>query len=207
MSGKLQLKRMQKLWEYADSWEKFPDQRKKLDEEIWKEFGTEKTIMFTDLSRFSKITKEHGILHFLSVIRKSHLLHLPVLDRFQGFLIKTIADDLVVAFDRSEDAVSAAVEMQKVSSEYNKTCPEESRIGLKVGIETGRILLLPDTDFFGDAVNIASKLGEDLAESGEILVGPVLAEKHNYSGEHVISREEEISGCVLKIHSLQWEKL
>jgi class 3 adenylate cyclase len=30
--------------------------------------------------------------------------------------------------------------------------------------------LLDDADFFGDAVNVASKLGEDLARRGEVLI-------------------------------------
>lgn len=39
---------------------------------------------------------------------------------------------------------------------------------LTVGVETGRVLLFPG-DCYGDPVNIASKLGEDLAKPGEIL--------------------------------------
>ena len=44
------------------------------------------------------------------------------------------------------------------------------RIDACIGIAQGRALVLPGQDLFGDCVNIAAKLGEDLAQPGEILV-------------------------------------
>ena len=41
---------------------------------------------------------------------------------------------------------------------------------LCVGIGYGRVLRIGDRDVFGQEVNAASKLGEDLATAGEILV-------------------------------------
>jgi class 3 adenylate cyclase len=41
---------------------------------------------------------------------------------------------------------------------------------LSVGIDYGRVLLVGDVEFFGDPVNTASKLGEDLAVREEVLV-------------------------------------
>jgi class 3 adenylate cyclase len=38
------------------------------------------------------------------------------------------------------------------------------------GIDYGRILIVGNEDCFGDAVNRACKLGEDVAAAGEILV-------------------------------------
>ena len=38
------------------------------------------------------------------------------------------------------------------------------------GIDWGRLLLIGEVEFFGDPVNTASKLGEDLAARSEILV-------------------------------------
>ena len=41
---------------------------------------------------------------------------------------------------------------------------------MSVGIDFGRVLLIDELDFFGDPVNTASKLGEDLAIKAETLV-------------------------------------
>lgn len=43
-------------------------------------------------------------------------------------------------------------------------------IALGIGVACGRILDLGGVDLYGDPVNVASKLGEDLAEGGEVLV-------------------------------------
>ena len=41
---------------------------------------------------------------------------------------------------------------------------------LCVGLGFGRVLRIGDADVFGAEVNAASKLGEDIAKAGEILV-------------------------------------
>ena len=83
-----------------------------------------------------------------------------------------IADDLIVCFRSADWAVHAAVEMQRALDRHNARAARDFRIGMGIGIEHGRILLVEGVDLFGDPVNIASKLGEDLADPGTILVGP-----------------------------------
>jgi class 3 adenylate cyclase len=39
-----------------------------------------------------------------------------------------------------------------------------------IGIDFGKFLLIPGKDAFGDAVNTAHKLGEDVARASEVLV-------------------------------------
>ncbi|MDD5090269.1 MAG: adenylate/guanylate cyclase domain-containing protein [Candidatus Wallbacteria bacterium] len=207
MSGERQIREMQKLWDHVDHWMAETGNRDRIEQSIWNEFGATKAIMFTDMSRFSRITRELGIIHFLSLIRESHKIHLPILKKYSGFLIKIIADDLVVAFDSTAQALSAAVEMHRALKQYNETAAAEFQIGLKIGIETGKILLLQQTDFFGSAVNIASKLGEDLAESGEILVGPTARSESGFP-QHLFSPVTgEISGMHLEYYKLAWEQL
>ena len=41
-----------------------------------------------------------------------------------------------------------------------------------VGIDVGDILLIDQVECFGDAVNLAYKLGEDIARPGEVLLTP-----------------------------------
>jgi class 3 adenylate cyclase len=52
----------------------------------------------------------------------------------------------------------------------NERRKPEDQILLCVGIGCGRVLRIGDDDVFGAEVNAASKLGEDTAEAGEILV-------------------------------------
>ena len=54
--------------------------------------------------------------------------------------------------------------------ESNEHYPIAEQIYLSVGIDYGRLLLIDGEDYFGDPVNTASKLGEDLAIKAETLV-------------------------------------
>ncbi|MDH3276390.1 MAG: hypothetical protein OEM99_17815, partial [Gammaproteobacteria bacterium] len=67
---------------------------------------------------------------------------------------------------------------------------------LSVGIDYGRILLIGDTDFFGDPVNTASKLGEDLAIHAETLVTKRALEHSNFQvpelAERMVARISDI---------------
>ena len=47
---------------------------------------------------------------------------------------------------------------------------EHHHINISCGIDYGKVLLLDNREIFGTPVNYASKLGEDLGSSGEILL-------------------------------------
>ena len=61
-------------------------------------------------------------------------------------------------------------DMQHACAAFNVDKPAEERVLLCVGVGFGRVLRIGTTDVFGQEVNAASKLGEDTAKSGEILV-------------------------------------
>ena len=143
---------------------------KALDQRIWDLFGETWAVMFTDLSGFSRQVEKFGILHFLQIIHEHKKLLSPVIHRHDGILIKIEADSLIVIFRRTASAVRCAVEMQKTLQEFNRTRPPETEILLCVGIGYGEMLRIGDLDVFGREVNAASKLGEDTAKAGEILI-------------------------------------
>ena len=140
------------------------------DAEVWSRLGVEGTILVTDLSGFTRTTRTRGILHFLTIFRRSEVVADPVVAAHGGHVLKHEADDLIVEFRSPRRAIEAALELQRRFRALNATLAEDERVGLCVGIEHGRYLGLAD-DAFGDPVNVAYKLGEDVAEVGEILVG------------------------------------
>src|SRR5258706_13165189 len=60
--------------------------------------------------------------------------------------------------------------MQHAFDAANILTPDDLDIRIACGIDYGKILVVGSEDCFGDAVNRASKLGEDVAEAGDILV-------------------------------------
>lgn len=144
--------------------------RKIIDQRIWDLFGETWSIMFTDLSGFSRGVARFGIIHFLQMIYESHRLLIPVIDNHDGILLKEEGDSLMVIFRNVQKALRASIAMQRVLKEYNKDKSDVEKILLCVGLGYGDVLKIGDSDVFGPEVNAASKLGEDIAEPWEILV-------------------------------------
>ena len=87
-----------------------------------------------------------------------------------GTLLKCDADNCYAFFENPGDALQASFEVNAELFRSNQARELDEHIYLSVGIDHGDLLLVGDSDFYGDPVNTASKLGEDLAVTGETLV-------------------------------------
>jgi adenylate cyclase len=143
---------------------------KAIDLRIWDLFGEDWAVMFTDLSGFSRRVAEFGIIHFLQTIFESQRILVPCIDRFDGILLKSEGDSLMVIFRSALKAAECAVEMQRTAKSYNQGKADTDKILLCVGLGYGRVLRIGDHDVYGAEVNAAAKLGEDTAKAWEILV-------------------------------------
>lgn len=96
----------------------------------------------------------------------------PKIAEYQGRIVKTTGDGLLVEFASVVDALSCAVEIQRGMLSRNAELPPdgraERRIDFRIGINTGDIIIDGD-DIYGDGVNVAARL-ENLAEPGGICV-------------------------------------
>jgi adenylate cyclase len=158
-----------RLWKLIEERVRPGADTKQIDERIWDLFGEEWAIVFTDLAGFSRRVAEFGIIHFLQIIHEQKKLLLPIVAAHDGILIKIEADSFLILFRRARGAVDCAIAMQHACSMVNARRKPEEQVLLCVGIGYGRILRIGDSDVFGAEVNAASKLGEDLAKSGDIL--------------------------------------
>jgi adenylate cyclase len=140
-----------------------------IDRRIWDLFGERWAVMFTDLSGFSRRVAEFGITHFLQVIHEHRLLLYPTIEEHDGFVVGAHADSLLVIFRRPNIALACAIAMQRQCELVNQRRLPEEQILLCVGLGYGDVLRVGATELWGAEVNAASKLGEDIAKSGEIL--------------------------------------
>lgn len=141
-----------------------------IDKRIWDLFGSTRAVMFTDLSGFSRNVAKFGITHFLQTIYESVRIFVPLIEDTDGILLKDEADSLLVIFPTADHALACAIKMQETTKAHNIGVVPEEQILLCIGMGYGRMLQVGEEDVFGDEVNAASKLGEDRATSGEILV-------------------------------------
>lgn len=144
--------------------------RRRIEADIWRQYGAERTVLVLDMSGFSLLTRRHGVVHYLSMVRRMHDTVRPLVHEFGGAVVKFEADNAFAVFPGPDAAVRAASAIHAAVATENADYAAEFGIQLSSGIDHGRILLIEGQDFFGDAVNVASKLGEDLAQAGEILV-------------------------------------
>jgi adenylate cyclase len=146
------------------------DIRKKLETTLWENYGQEQTVFVLDMSGFSRLTRKYGIIHYLSMVRRMQLTSEPIVKSFDGYMIKFEADNCFAIFPTPLQAVNASVAMQHAFDAANILTADDLDIRIACGIDYGKILMVGDDDCFGDAVNRASKMGEDIAEAGEILI-------------------------------------
>jgi class 3 adenylate cyclase len=122
------------------------------------------------MSGFSMLTRKYGIVHYLSMVRRMQLTTEPIVKTYGGFMIKYEADNCFAVFPDPLSAVSAAIDMQHAFTSANLLTKDDLDIHIACGIDYGKLLVIGKEDCFGDPVNRASKLGEDLAAAGEILI-------------------------------------
>jgi adenylate cyclase len=146
-----------------------PERLVEIDREIWGAFGETHATWVLDMSGFSRLTVRHGITHFLAMIHRLHGIVRPVIARDGGRVVKTEADNVFAVFPTVNAAVSAARDVHNQLATANAFLPEDWDLHASVGIGFGEVLMLDD-DFYGNELNLASKLGEDVAEAGETLL-------------------------------------
>ena len=153
---------------FAD--ESDPNKAESIREGIWEKFGTEGAVFISDMASFSSTSRKIGVLHFLKMIHRARQIIAPIIEANNGVLLKCDADNCYAFFGKTDDAIQASFDVNRALFRANDAFGIGEQIYLSVGIDYGRVLLAGDIDFFGDPVNTASKLGEDLAVREEVLV-------------------------------------
>jgi class 3 adenylate cyclase len=146
------------------------EERRAIENSLWDEFGAEYAVFILDMSGFSLLTRKYGIVHYLSMVRRMQMTTGPIVKSYGGFMIKYEADNCFAVFPDPLSAVQAAIALQHAFNAENLLTSDDLDIHISCGIDYGKILMVGHEDCFGDPVNRASKMGEDLAVAGEILI-------------------------------------
>lgn len=133
-------------------------------------------ILMVDSSGFTRKTQQYGILQFLSVMTYCYDRLIPIAEMYDGTVLSHGADNLFAVFPGPAEAVGAAVAMQLWLLKHNRGVEERDKYHVCMGIDCGPVLRLSD-NAYGDHVNVAAKIGEDLAGKDEILVTRAVADK------------------------------
>ncbi|WP_269532272.1 adenylate/guanylate cyclase domain-containing protein [Chitinimonas sp. BJYL2] len=141
-----------------------------IDAQIHARFGCERAVMFTDLVGFSRSVEAFGIIHFLQLIHEYEAICLPAITAHGGRCLKREGDSMLAVFADAGAALDCAHAMVTACRLASTDRVTEERIELCIGLGWGSVLLLDNQEIWGAEVNAASKLGEETARGGEILV-------------------------------------
>ncbi len=123
-------------------------------------------VLFADIAGSVTIYEKLGDAEARQVTHGVLLQLGEVVKRHQGRVIKTIGDELMCAFSRTDEACRAAIAMQQEMGRLHKA--ETQSLSIRIGIHSGKIVK-EDNDLYGDAVNIASRL-TDTAKADQIII-------------------------------------
>jgi adenylate cyclase len=130
-------------------------------------------ILAADVAGYSRLmgADEEGTHQRL----RAHLRELvePKIGELSGHIVKNTGGGLLAEFASVIDAVRCAIEWQQAIIDRETGVPEGSRIGVRIGINLGDVIV-EDDDIFGDGVNVAARL-EGLAEPGGICISRMVA--------------------------------
>ncbi|MGZ9234396.1 MAG: adenylate/guanylate cyclase domain-containing protein [Anaerolineales bacterium] len=181
------------------------DERRKIEDALWEEFGAEYAVFVLDMSGFSMLTRRYGIVHYLSMVRRMQLTTEPIVKSYGGNMIKYEADNCFAVFPDPLSAVNAAIAMQHAFHAENLMTPNDLDIHISCGIDYGKILVVGHQDCFGDPVNRASKMGEDVASADEILVtGDAMQMIPVEAGIKARELKVSISGIVIPAYAIEY---
>ena len=173
-----------------------PEQQETARSKIWEQFGTEGAVFISDMASFSSTSRKIGVCHFLKMIHRARQIIAPIIADNNGTLLKCDADNCYAFFKHTDDAIQASFDINAALFESNDQHSIAEQIYLSVGIDYGRVLLIGDFDYYGDPVNTASKLGEDLAIKAETLITDRAMEHSKFvapeTAERMVARISDI---------------
>ncbi|MEI7599363.1 MAG: adenylate/guanylate cyclase domain-containing protein [Aestuariivirga sp.] len=114
-------------------------------------------IMAAEVVGFSRLmaANEEGTLTALHQHR--HDLVDPAVGRHDGRIFKSMGDGFLAEFSSALEAAEAAIEIQRELAGRNADLPADRALRFRIGINLGDVLVKGD-DFFGDDVNLASRM-------------------------------------------------
>ena len=127
----------------------------------------EVTVVFADLTGSTGVFEALGNAKATQAITRLTDWMGKVCVARRGQVVKNLGDGVLMVFSQNSDAVEAVTDLQRLHTERIKTWPDKLKMHLQVGLARG-VVIEQGGDYFGDAVNVASRLS-DLSGPDQIL--------------------------------------
>jgi len=178
----------------------YPVRVQKIDKLIRRTYERKVAMLVLDMVGFSRLTVEYGIIHYMAMIHQMDQAARPSVTQNGGRVIKQEADNLYCIFPKPARALEAALDIFRAFDAVNSVVPPARDIYGSIGIGYGETLIIGDRDMFGSEMNIACKLGEDIAGKAEILLTPAAHAALPAGSYRFDSNATSISGMEVKYY-------
>ena len=147
---------------------KFLERESIVDVQLGDQVQKEMTVLFADIRSFTSLSEKLSPKENFDFLNACLSQISPVIRNHNGFIDKYIGDAIMALFPETvDDAVQAAIDMQKQVGIYNSYLQECGcqPIAIGIGLHTGTLMLgtvgeseRMETTVIADAVNLASRL-------------------------------------------------
>jgi len=158
----------EKIRSRAENIEQVLQERERLDKILKERFTKKMTIVFSDVSGYTKYMDTWGDIRGRAWIQKHHDMVFPIIEEYNGTILDIMGDGLMVSFTDPRAAVKACVRIQESLYKYNQNINDADELHVHVGINVGEILV-DDDHIAGDVVNVASRI-QSQAVADQILL-------------------------------------
>ena len=128
-------------------------------------------LLFTDIRGSTALYQRIGDLNAFQLVQQHFDLLRETTVRHGGAIVKTIGDAVMAAYPDAAHAVRAALDMRGAIQRFNEDQGERP-VSLKIGVHHGAaiaVTLNDELDYFGQTVNIASRV-QEMADAAEIWI-------------------------------------
>ncbi len=136
----------------------------------------ELVMFFSDIKGYSKKAQVLPPMQLSALIQEYEKILLAHIEAHQGELVKRMGDGHMIVFQEPLPAVLAAIRLQKALRRFNRYRDENTKVVIRIGIHSGKVVRKAQGDVLGNAVNIASRL-ESSATPGSVLISEQVQEK------------------------------
>ena len=141
-------------------------------------------IMFTDMVGYSKLTGDDQHLA-LELLKEHDKIIEPIINRYNGKIVKRIGDAIVAIFDNSGDIIQSSVEIQQSLKNRNTRNIQARYILLRIGLHYGKILF-QNKEVHGAGYELASQI-EPVCEYGGITISEDLYQQVKEKDELIVN--------------------
>jgi class 3 adenylate cyclase/TolB-like protein len=152
-----------------------------------------RAILLVDIVEFVRLAEQNEVSVIARWLSLAAKVKTQILPRFDGHLVKSLGDGMLLDFEDVRSAISAAFAIQEASRQANAGIAAEEHIFLRMGIEVSNVIVEAG-DVHGRGVNLAARL-MTLAGPGEIVISQHVRDRLTPSLDAEV---EDLGECFLR---------